>query len=527
MAAGHSTVSEPVTTEGPTSSGFSGSILFHSRQAARRPLSQAQPACFPDLRLDQVIADTLQGRDEYDLHPLFYTLPGLADVHYRQAVMRDLGRASVRAALGGFVAQMDLVRQRLRQADELRDFYQRQFLLIAAADAYRRAVTQVLHDLAGSLDSDGLQGIRAWLGDYVTAERFTRLARDVDRVETLLAGVRYCFHLEGTKVTVSRYQDEVDYGAEVEETFAKFAQGEVDSHLVTFHRYLELNHVEARILALVAGLFPEEFDALNAFSQDHDDFLDETVARFDREGRFLLAWLDHLEAVAGHLPTCLPVVSEQKTESGRDVFDVALAAAEQSRTGHIVTNSYELREGERVLVVSGANQGGKTTFARTFGQIHYLAALGLPVAGQEVRVALVDGVFTHFKREEDLHDLHSGLEDDILRIHEILRQASGRSVIIMNEIFSSTSLEDARELGRRVLRQIIDRKILCVDVSFIDELSRLDEHVVSMVAGVDPDDPSRRTFQLERRPADGLAHAVAVARKYGLSKTALRERIAR
>lgn len=503
------------------------SVLFPD--PSRGSTEVEEPDYFTDLYLDQVVEAITAGRETYDLRPFFHTpLSDVETIEYRHEVLRDLQNQDVYAHVRAFAGSMRQMRKQLEQAGKLHYNQQRQAWSRDAVETYCRGVRQLSEDLGDDdLGSRGLCAVRDHVAEYVASDAFRTLVDEARRVKEGLASVRYSLTIRGSRVKVGRYEGEEDYSEEIARTFEKFRQGDVKDYRVKMSDHVDMNHVEAQVVELVARLFPDEFGALGRFCDRHRAYVDDTIAAFDREVQFYASYLEYIRRLGeSGLRFCYPTVTrDSKQVCAREAFDIALANKLAGDGTPVVCNDFELTDPERVIVVSGPNQGGKTTFARMYGQLHHLASIGLLVPGTEARLYLFDRLFTHFEREEDITNLTGKLEDDLLRVHEILEQATSDSVVVMNESFTSTTLDDALLLGRAVLEQMIELDLLCVYVTFVDELSALSDTTVSMTSMVDPDDPATRTFKVVRRPADGLAYAAAIAQKYGLSYVRLKERV--
>lgn len=169
------------------------------------------------------------------------------------------------------------------------------------------------------------------------------------------------------------------------------------------------------------------------------------------------------------LPCTLPIVrpAVDREMSARGLYDVGLAA----RSGGPVVGNDLDADGMSLVVVTGANQGGKSTLLRGLGLAQLMMQAGMVVAADEYRASLVPRVHTHFRREED-ETLRSGrLDEELRRLSRIVDRASPGDLVLLNESFASTNEREGARIARQIVEGFIDSALRVLSVTHLYEFS--------------------------------------------------------
>ncbi len=511
------------------------SILYPNEERHSDPRVTEMPDYFKDLNLDQVVLPITERQSEFGLESFFFTpLRDIDTIAYRQEVMRDLDAPELLDKIKRFSKSiyaiqktMTEIREHLLDENSYYNNYLTKGRCLDAAETYCNSVNSFIEELESSiLCSRGLRSFTEYVRGYSKSTAFVSLAASIQKLRADLATVEYCMLVKNGNIRVRKYEGQEDHGKQIPAIFGKFSQGATEDRRREFHEEPYAEHVEAEVLNMVARWYKDIFEDLNRFCQEHLNFLDDAIARFAREVQFYLAWQEYISRFrrAG-LSFCYPQICTTKEHLyGLEGFDLALADS-LLPSGRPVVNDFVLSVPERIIVVTGPNQGGKTTFARVFGQLHHFACIGCSVPGVDASLYLFDHIYTHFGREEDLSTLSGNLKDDLIRLHRVFENASQNSVIIVNEVFSSATLQDALLLGKAMMDRIANLGALAVCVTFLDELASHGVETVSMMSTVRQDDPTQRTYKIVRQAADGLAYAIHIAQKHGLTYESLCRRL--
>lgn len=503
------------------------SILFPRGAYERLP---PPPDCFSDLNLDQVDSWLASKRDAGAIRGAFRTMVASPElINFRLDVFDDLADEETAASVTAFNDAMRIVRRLITAASKTEDRHVAEGFLMRAITAYVAAVKTVHDDLRrGPIQSVGLMAVRDYLDGYLDTEEFRALARDNEDLSRRLEEIHYAVRIHGDKVTVTPERYAGDYSADVLGTFERFRQSDAEDHLVRLRR-TGIGHIEAVILDFVARQNPEVFDEVAAHVRRQARFLNAVVDRFDDELEFYLSYLSLMRRLtATGLSFSRPEIADGTDDHAPRLriaagFDLALAL----KGDRVITNDVTMHADDRFVIVTGPNQGGKTTFARMIGEIYYLAGLGCPVPAESVLLRPADQILTHFGRQEDREQETGGgkLEDDLIRIHEILQQATERTVVVINEMFASTTLADAGYLGGKILDHFEQVGSTVVWVTFVEDLARRGTGTVSMVSQTSKEDPTVRTFKVIPQAPAGKIYAEAIAARHGLRREDVLQRI--
>ena len=254
---------------------------------------------------------------------------------------------------------------------------------------------------------------------------------------------------------------------------------------------------------------------------------------------FYLGAVDLIDRLrAAGLPLCRPeiLLGEARVCTVAQTANLNLALRLLERDPHadltaaIVLNDVRFDDTRRVFILTGPNQGGKTTYTQGVGLLHVLAQAGLPVPGTAAQISPVDGIFTHFPVEEQPESGAGRLGEEAQRLGAIFAHATRRSLVLLNESLSSTSFSESLYLARdvvRILRLMGVRALyathlheLAADVDALNADPGGESAVASLVSLAAPahdGETIRQTYRIVAGPPRGHSYARDIAARYGIS----------
>jgi DNA mismatch repair ATPase MutS len=116
-------------------------------------------------------------------------------------------------------------------------------------------------------------------------------------------------------------------------------------------------------------------------------------------------------------------------------------------------------DGKSLVIITGANSGGKSTFLRSVGLAQLMMQCGLFVTAQSYQANVTRGIFTHFIREEDAGMTSGRLDDELRRMSATASQIGPHCLMLFNESFAGTNEREGSEIGHQVVRALLDAGI--------------------------------------------------------------------
>lgn len=144
------------------------------------------------------------------------------------------------------------------------------------------------------------------------------------------------------------------------------------------------------------------------------------------------------------------------------LYDLGLALIKTEEP--IVSNTLNATMKD-LLIVTGANQGGKTTFLRSLGQAQLMMHCGLFVPGSSFSSSVCDGIFSHFTKDEDATMTSGKLDEELKRMSAIIDKIRPHSLVLFNESFASTNEREGSDIARQIVKALISKKIRVVFVT--------------------------------------------------------------
>lgn len=438
-------------------------LLYEDKDSGKNNSYSFQNDLIKDFNLG-IVVRTMAGQDEQQQKIirgiLMHPLTTAEEVYYRQEIIRDVSEHYGEfAKLHGFLQEINTHVKNYRELGRNSrgggsikgaSFYiEKLNCLIALTNGYRELRPLLLQ---GGYTSRGMINLMERLEGELPEERVTVLCDSLHalefwlRDETLIISAAFS---EGMKLGDFRINQVADISSgkkrpEKKRTLREQISRNLLKSNVTMLQEESLIGQEKQLEESVAGWLLTAFDA---YLEDALDFF----ARFYYEASFYLgcANLMNYFGRTGIL-MCAPEVTEEgrKEYEFTGLYDVSLAIFARHRP---VGNTLDTANTD-LYIVSGANQGGKSTWLRSVGAAQILMQCGMFVPAQRYKSRLYEDVFTHFSRQEDSRMNSGRFDEELRRMDRIMDHVTRGSVVFLNESFASTTETE----GTLILKNITD-----------------------------------------------------------------------
>ena len=200
-------------------------------------------------------------------------------------------------------------------------------------------------------------------------------------------------------------------------------------------------------------------------------------------------------------PICVPAATEA-THPGlvcEELRDPVLALVSKA---NVVGNDVDAGD-RRMIVVTGANQGGKSTFLRSIGVAQLMMASGMFVCAEAFTADLRSPVFTHFRREEDASMESGKFDEELSRMREITEHITPNSLVLFNESFASTNENEGSQIALEIIRALDHVGVRTIFVTHMFEFAQLaarDSNLQPLFLRAERAADGTRSFKLQPAP---------------------------
>jgi len=220
-----------------------------------------------------------------------------------------------------------------------------------------------------------------------------------------------------------------------------------------------LEELKSRGISLVAGALAQSTDHILTFF----DMLRSELG-------FYIACLNLRDRLARKSePICFPepLSIGKAALYSQGLYDVCLALSLEVRVSGNTVNA----DDKLLVMITGANRGGKSTFLRSVGHAQLMMQCGMFVPAQVLRANVCSGVFTHYKREEDATMRSGKLDEELGRMSSLIDHVRPHSIVLLNESFSSTNEREGSEIARQIVRALLEAGIKVFYVTHMFDLA--------------------------------------------------------